>query len=708
MTAIPSFDKNTSAATPRKLRFRTFRHKNVMKELSTWGKISILSTLQACTELTPWIVSLAFVGSVSSTQLAALSLVEVWVYSFLEISWLAVTQAASVLISQAHGASSLSAKHGWFVISLIIMTIASTIVSLASICSVYALNTMTSDAELVREGSYYASSITPAIFFASYEQLISTYLISTGHAGYSSVCAFLFCFFDIALTYLFMFGGLGIKPYDNALTANAMSWNVSSFLGFSISALILWRVLLNETNEDGYETGSNYSDISLNDEERGSRLSPAIELTKQQHHKLSAVETRVAMKFEENRPSSAIQQIKSEEEVRSSSKGNNSISPSKRSQSDKQNNNNSSNWLIFPGSNSGKKHESTEKRLSLTGSGRLTADKKKLTAKRLFGEYDSISSSDEEEHPKRQDYEHNSYQTGEPLRTQIDDSSKRLLEKVEDEIIKPMPSIISLNTTKHLRLSLDGSAKSTLTLEALGLVAEVSEVSIQEWVTNKQAWFVFVQLLLPFVATAAMESMIFFALAFLAAQLGRPQIAAHNTCSAIIEYTFGLIVGMAEATSVRVGYYVGKGSLSGSLTVSVIAIVNSLILGILFAVLCSTYSREIAYIFTEDEEIIAYILQVSPLVWASFAIFSVGDQMLAILEGQGRGSMQMLATFVGQWMVTLPLACWLFYVEQGGLRDLWLALLIGYVVSEVIALYAVWISDWESIFEHAKEHMTLD
>ncbi len=79
-------------------RLRKFRQKHVMKEFMTWGKISILATLQTCTELTPWVVSLAFVGGVSSTQLAALSLVEVWVYSFLEISWLAVTQAASVLV----------------------------------------------------------------------------------------------------------------------------------------------------------------------------------------------------------------------------------------------------------------------------------------------------------------------------------------------------------------------------------------------------------------------------------------------------------------------------------------------------------------------------------------------------------------------------------------------------------------------------------
>lgn len=544
-----------------------FQRKEFCAESSIWGRITFLSTILAVAELTPWIVSLAFVGRVSSLQLAALSLVEVWVYSFLEVAWVSVTQAGSVLISQADGAGCHSAKLGWFAISMTVMTIASGIVALASVSSAWALNQITSDRELVEAGSYYAAWITPAIFFSGYQQMIATYLIATGHAEYPTICAFIFCFIDIYITYIFMFGGLGFRPYDNALLANAMSWNLASFLSLLLISFYFYKALVEDADsKEASESGRDEEEAEESD-----------------HFIMADIPTAAP----------------------------------------------------------GEEEESTANRIQTTSSPR-----------------------------------------------------KSLTQNMRAS------SLTNLNVERILH-------RGSIDLSELGDV-NLQQSSILDWLSSAKAWKAFGTMLLPFSVSVATESMIFFALAFLAAKLGRAQIAAHNTCAAIIEYTFGIIIGMAEATSVRIGFFVGKGDYTGCMTVMWIAICGSLFVGVILAIVCGAYSRQIAETFTEDEEIIKFILEVSPLLWASFAIFAVGDQMLAILEGQGRAMIQMISCFVGLWLVTLPLAFWFFYEDNGGLRDLWWALLIGYIVNELIATLAVYYSDWESIFERAKDHITLE
>jgi Na+-driven multidrug efflux pump len=114
---------------------------------------------------------LAFTGQISSVQLAALALVELCLYTFLDIAWFSVTQTGSVVIAQADGAGSKSAKHGWFAISMIAMSFASAFVTVMGLSTEFILPHITPDTELVSMGSFYARSVTPAIFFFHFHRL---------------------------------------------------------------------------------------------------------------------------------------------------------------------------------------------------------------------------------------------------------------------------------------------------------------------------------------------------------------------------------------------------------------------------------------------------------------------------------------------------------------------------------------------------------
>jgi Na+-driven multidrug efflux pump len=460
-------------------------------------------------------------------------MVELWLYTFLEVSWYSVNQTASTLISQAHGAESTSAKHGWFAISLVAAAIGSTFVAISGLSTELVLSQITPDKELVRLGAKFTEAVVPAIYFSGFHGVISTYFTASGYAEYSTICSFFYCFLDIFLTYIFLFGGLGIQPFDNPLLAIAQSWNVSSFFGLVLNAVLFARVMRAETAEAD---------------------------------------------------------------------------------------------------------EAKEKPMAVA----------------------STSSSPQQEHRDRP-----------PTQRRYSDLDEYL------DVVKDAE-----------------------------LMTE--EKTVVQWLGSQLAWRRFFSQWIPTCITSATENMIFFVLGLFVAHLSRSQIAAHNTCSAIIEYAFSLSYGMFEATSVRIGYYVGKGDYTGSMTVLWMSVVNSFVIGILLAILCAHYSLEIAQLFTQDQEIIAYILQVSPLLYASIAIFSSGDQMLAILQGQGRTKIEMFSSLFALWGITLPLAAYFFFLRDGALVEIWWALLVGYIVMEVIAGYCVYLSDWESLFLRAKEYAELD
>jgi Na+-driven multidrug efflux pump len=488
----------------------------VVEEFYEWGKISCLSILKIIAGATPWLVTLAFIGRISSTQLAAMSLVELWIFTILGIASTSVSQVTAILVSQAHGMGSQKAKYGWLLVSMVAMTIVSAIELIPIAFTYLILPVITHDEELIRGGSHYASMIYPAMFFCGYREVISTYLTASGHAEYSVFCSFFFSIEDIIITYICLFGSpmIGFTAYPNAIIGNGVAWNMTSFLGFIINIIMFLRTA--------------QLDNAAEEKRKASGEPPAIELS------------------------------------------------------------------------------------------------------------------------------------------EVD---------LEDPI-----------------------------LEEIELL---KNDSLYMWLLDYEIWHRFLSLMGPFFVTACTENLVLLAMGFLIGKLSRAQIAAHNTCIGIIEYAFSFVNGMAQATTVRVGYYVGKGDYHGSMVVCWISSITGVVSGLFISVVCSYYSNEIAGLFTMDVDVINAILLVFPFLWPSVTIFSIGHQMLGVLKGQGRASAEMFASFIGLWFGALPLAYFFFTFYNGSLQEIWLALFLGYIITDTIALYFVYYSDWESVFLHAKGYEEL-
>jgi Na+-driven multidrug efflux pump len=235
-----------------------------------------------------------------------------------------------------------------------------------------------------------------------------------------------------------------------------------------------------------------------------------------------------------------------------------------------------------------------------------------------------------------------------------------------------------------------------------GAGADASIPSVFRWLSKRRRWRVYSSQAIPNCLTVLVQCSVFTVLSFLAANLGAVEIAAHNQNIALLEVAFTFVGGMAEGTSIRVGYHVGKGNVEAAKLVAQIAFCVNTVLGLCVGFIGYYFRRELASCLSSDPAVVDVSVQLAPLLWSTFALFSIGDQALGVLEGQGRATAQAVAFLVGAVGVTIPLALISYFCTDYGLLGLWYALLIGFLLSELIAIVlVVYYSNWQQYTQEA-------
>jgi Na+-driven multidrug efflux pump len=225
------------------------------------------------------------------------------------------------------------------------------------------------------------------------------------------------------------------------------------------------------------------------------------------------------------------------------------------------------------------------------------------------------------------------------------------------------------------------------------------------FLASRARWGTFLAQLGPALLTACVESSQFTVISFLAASLGDAAIAAHNTSICLLEVTHTVARGMAEATAVRVGYHLGRGDSAGARRAARVALAASALWGAAVAAAGFAARAYLPLLFSADARVVALSVDLAPSMWGSYALLAVGDAALGVLQGQGRASAESGAAFFGTWCVGLPLAVACWRERWGGLPALWGAMLVGYAALALLALAAVWRSDWESLAVDARERV---
>ena len=194
----------------------------------------------------------------------------------------------------------------------------------------------------------------------------------------------------------------------------------------------------------------------------------------------------------------------------------------------------------------------------------------------------------------------------------------------------------------------------------------------------------------PMGVSLFMEASLFVAVALIIGTLGTDVVASHQVALNVASVSFMVPLGLAMATTVRVGHAVGRGDGPGVRDAGRIGIGLTLLAQTLSAGSMLLLPRHIASLYTNDALVIGLAAQL--LVLAGLFQFSDGIQVAAngALRGLKDTRIPMLITTFAYWGVGMPVGWWLAFPLGFGARGMWMGLIAGLSMAAVLLSWRFW------------------
>jgi len=189
---------------------------------------------------------------------------------------------------------------------------------------------------------------------------------------------------------------------------------------------------------------------------------------------------------------------------------------------------------------------------------------------------------------------------------------------------------------------------------------------------------------LPIGFTFFVEVSMFAGVALLMGSIGAFAVAGHQIAINVASTTFMVPLGIALATTVRVGNALGRGDQEGARRAGWVGIWLALGVQVVAAAVLVTYPRAIASIYTANSAVLGIAVQL--LLMA--AIFQLSDGLQVAAAGALRGLKDtrgpMIITVVSYWLIGLPFGYWLCFHRDLGPRGLWVGIIGGLAVAGLL------------------------
>ncbi len=194
----------------------------------------------------------------------------------------------------------------------------------------------------------------------------------------------------------------------------------------------------------------------------------------------------------------------------------------------------------------------------------------------------------------------------------------------------------------------------------------------------------------PMGVSLFMEASLFVAVALVIGSLGTDVVAGHQVALNVASVAFMVPLGLAMATTVRVGHAVGRGDAQGVRDAGRVGIGLTLFAQTISAGCMLLLPHAIASLYTTDATVIAVAAQL--LVLAGLFQFSDGIQVAAngALRGLKDTRVPMIVTTFAYWCVGMPVGWWLAFRHGFGARGMWMGLIAGLSMAAVLLSWRFW------------------
>lgn len=188
----------------------------------------------------------------------------------------------------------------------------------------------------------------------------------------------------------------------------------------------------------------------------------------------------------------------------------------------------------------------------------------------------------------------------------------------------------------------------------------------------------------PIGFTVLMEGSLFIVASLLIGRLGEVPAAAHQVAVNVASLCFMVPLGLAEATTVRVGHSVGARDFSGVRRAALAGFLLMLGTQTVTAAVLLFGRQHLVGLYTTDPSVAA--LAASLMLYAAAFQFPDGAQVLSngSLRGLQDTRVPMLLAAIAYWAVGIPLGAFLALGAGLGPRGMWLGMIAGLSVAALL------------------------
>nr|TKR99290.1 protein TRANSPARENT TESTA 12-like [Populus alba] len=240
------------------------------------------------------------------------------------------------------------------------------------------------------------------------------------------------------------------------------------------------------------------------------------------------------------------------------------------------------------------------------------------------------------------------------------------------------------------------------------------------WTETKKLWEIVGPAIFSRVATFSMNII---TQAF-AGHLGDVELAAISIANTVIVgFNFGLLVGSCvgilcmsingweimiplaffAATGVRVSNELGAGNGKGAKFATIVSVVQSSIVGLIFCVIIMLLHNKIALIFTSSSSVIQEVDNLSLLLAITILLNSVQPVLSGVAVGAGWQALVAYVNLGCYYIIGLPLGVLIGLVFKLGVKGIWGGMIFGGTAVQTVILVIITMrSDWDKEAEKAR------
>lgn len=186
------------------------------------------------------------------------------------------------------------------------------------------------------------------------------------------------------------------------------------------------------------------------------------------------------------------------------------------------------------------------------------------------------------------------------------------------------------------------------------------------------------------------EMSLFAVVALLIAPLGQITVAAHQIIFTISSLTFAIPLSLGVATSIRVGFLLGKNKPILAKQTAYVSLAISFMIAVVVALILVVFRSPIITIFTHEIDVITICLQLIILL----AIYQVSDYLQVVASNVLRGYKDtksiFFITLISYWVVGLPVGYILgltdLVIQPIGAAGFWIGIILGLAVAAFLLI----------------------